>query len=174
MLDTIFRELESGIWAEHNPSSCPCSGRGWLGSDLDTWHRCPLHGQGVPHPEDEEVFHNEVLHLLTIRRAAWRHFQQRSGLPPRDFRYHVERCLTSVGISGMHPQDWVDAAEQVSDALVAEMQDERARLMGYSCRLEAAWAAEAEVEAAARRCGMDPDHYAPRGSSRRADLDSWY
>jgi hypothetical protein len=174
MFENAMRELDSGVWAEHNPSRCPCGGRGWMGSDFDTWHRCPIHGVGVPHPEDEEAFFNHVLHTLEVRRAAWRHFQVRSGLLPRVFRSTVEHRLAMVGSAALHPQDWVDAAETVSDERVTEMLEERARRMGYSCRLEAAWAAEAQVEAEARSRHMDPDVYATRGSPERADADSWY
>jgi len=47
-LDT---HLKSGAWAEE--VDCLCRGRGWLLSDYDAWYRCPLHGQGMPHPEED-------------------------------------------------------------------------------------------------------------------------
>ena len=50
--DQDFRDLESGLWAEPWSETCPCRGSGWLLSDFDTWHRCPVHGRGVPHPEE--------------------------------------------------------------------------------------------------------------------------
>ena len=54
-LQDEFRAMESGHWAEADAADCPCRGRGWLLSDLDTWHRCPIHGKGKPHPEDERA-----------------------------------------------------------------------------------------------------------------------
>lgn len=39
-------------WATDDPTTCACHGRGWFLSDLDTWHKCPLHkGTGID-PED--------------------------------------------------------------------------------------------------------------------------
>ncbi len=37
-----------GLTAEE----CRCCGGGWILSDVDTWHRCPDHFAGQPHPED--------------------------------------------------------------------------------------------------------------------------
>lgn len=33
---------------------CICHGRGWVGSEIDTWHECRFH-TGQPHPEDEPL-----------------------------------------------------------------------------------------------------------------------
>lgn len=38
---------------DSNPDLCKCNGGGWVLSNLDQWHRCPIHGAGLPHPEDE-------------------------------------------------------------------------------------------------------------------------
>lgn len=46
----------SGAWAHHNPTDCPCQGTGWLGSDLDTFHQCPIHYVGQIHPETD-IYH---------------------------------------------------------------------------------------------------------------------
>lgn len=37
------------------PDTCRCSG-GWLLSDYDTFHKCPTHYEGQPHPEDQEAW----------------------------------------------------------------------------------------------------------------------
>lgn len=49
-LQAEYNYMASGNWAHPDESECPCRG-GWLLSDLDTWHQCPYHGHGVPHPE---------------------------------------------------------------------------------------------------------------------------
>jgi len=132
-LTEAYRELESGAWATHHPSDCPCRGRGWIASDLDTWHRCPIHGRGVPHPETEEFdreFDMEA-HLLRVKREAWVTFRTRSGLRERVFR---ARAVALAGAVPTSPNGWLDAAREV----VEEVLEERARQRGFSCRLEAA------------------------------------
>lgn len=175
----IMRELDSGMWAEHNPASCPCHGNGWLHSDWDTLHQCPIHGRGVPHPEDEEREEefDFTAHRRQMYKEAWVYFRDRAKMTPWDFRSAVTAHVRStVRAATFTPtmQEWVAFAEEVADAVVTEEQEKRARAMGFSCRLEAAWAAEAQVEAEARQLGMDPDVYAPCGSPERADADSWY
>ena len=54
MLQAIYDTARSGQWADPNPADCPCR-NGWFLSDVDTWHRCPIHGHGVPHPEDDHA-----------------------------------------------------------------------------------------------------------------------
>ena len=44
----------TSLWADEDPSRCGCRGRGWMLSDVDTWHQCPAHGRGVMHPEEAE------------------------------------------------------------------------------------------------------------------------
>ena len=34
------------------PEECRCNGGGWILSEVDTWHKCPDHHKGQPHPED--------------------------------------------------------------------------------------------------------------------------
>lgn len=51
----ISSDLNSGAWAHPAPGQCPCRG-GWMLSDYDTWHRCPVHGTDVPHPDEAESF----------------------------------------------------------------------------------------------------------------------
>lgn len=108
----LWRDLERGNWAEINPSRCPCNGRGWLLSDFDTFHRCPIHGNGVPHPEDESLpaAFNEP-QLIKSQRIAYGMFRdiaERRGLNC-NFNDAVRRRLR-----GTEPQDWVDAAEELA------------------------------------------------------------
>lgn len=41
----------SSTWSHEDAARCGCRGRGWWLSEVDTWHCCPCHGKGVPHPE---------------------------------------------------------------------------------------------------------------------------
>jgi hypothetical protein len=53
--ETYYREVcTSHAWADHDADDCGCKGRGWWLSEIDTWHACPFHGKGVPHPEYPE------------------------------------------------------------------------------------------------------------------------
>ena len=162
---------------EMNPSKCPCQGRGWFLSDYDTWHRCPIHGVGLPHPEDEDAqwtSQQTWVHHRDYCREAYKYFWRQSGLSSREF---LLKCTDEVKLRWdfvPHPHQWVDAADAVAEREWQEQADRDARAQGYSCRLEAALAAEAVLEAGARHRNMDPDEYATRGSPERADADRWY
>jgi hypothetical protein len=41
-------------WIREKAEDCGCRGRGWYLSDLDTYHRCPVHYKGQRHPEEYE------------------------------------------------------------------------------------------------------------------------
>lgn len=43
----------ANVWADSDPERCGCHGSGWFLSDLDTFHRCPVHYTGQPHPEED-------------------------------------------------------------------------------------------------------------------------
>ena len=51
-LQSMFDYAQSCDWAREERSECPCRG-GWLLSDLDTWHRCPLHADEDPRNPEE-------------------------------------------------------------------------------------------------------------------------
>lgn len=51
-LQSYYDAFSSGCWANPNPEACPCGGSGWALSEVDTWHECPVHYAGQPHPED--------------------------------------------------------------------------------------------------------------------------
>lgn len=138
-MDHPVAQLDRGGWAEDNPSRCPCRGSGWLGSDFDTWHRCPIHGDGVPHPEDDSYFDLSA-HLLACLRRAWVVFRRRSGMLPADFRATCEARLPSN--EPWTPEAWVDAADAVATDAIGAHDEEDALRRGYSCALEARWADE--------------------------------
>lgn len=44
--------IETG-WASHpNKKHCNCHGSGWILSDWDTWHKCPLHYKNQLNPDE--------------------------------------------------------------------------------------------------------------------------
>lgn len=141
----IMRDLDSGRWAEINPVRCPCRGSGWLLSDFDTFHACPVHGNGVPHPEDEDMVFDYEAHMLKVRRAAYATFRNtamRHNVDRVQFRKLVEARVASE----RRPQDWVNAAEEVAEDLSMMAAEEEAHRLGYSCRLEMSWALDAADE----------------------------
>ena len=53
-LATYYREFaQAGAWIDEDPNRCGCRGGGWFLSEVDTWHKCPVHGRDVPHPEED-------------------------------------------------------------------------------------------------------------------------
>jgi hypothetical protein len=168
------QELDGGGWAERNPSTCPCR-NGWLASDWDTWHRCPIHGKGVPHPEDEDATYDYAALARRIHREAFVWFRGqalRSGMTQGAFRTAVRRAVRSSTDAEPTMADWVDAADKVAEEVWREAAEARAQAAGYSCRLEAALEAEAAFEHGCRRRGLDPDmeEHGPLA----VDRDSWY
>lgn len=118
-LQDEYNFCQSGQWAETNPSKCPCRNLGWMLSDLDTWHCCPIHGNGVPEPHDDDHLDtfNYAAHKLSNMRAALLTFQriaQNFGLTPRKFKASVmARVARERG--PVTPATWVNAAEDVCE-----------------------------------------------------------
>lgn len=134
-----YQELRGGAWAHLNPSQCPCRGHGWLLSDLDTHHKCPVHGAGVPHPENEEDHSgfDAKAHTLGIYRraaAAYRDRFVKAGGTVAEFKALVVKALAGKG--AVTPARWVDIAMEIAEVQVADTADERAVAAGYSCDLE--------------------------------------
>jgi hypothetical protein len=45
--------IEAGWSSTEDPETCACHGGGWILSQLDSWHACPVHHvKGQRHPED--------------------------------------------------------------------------------------------------------------------------
>lgn len=177
MFENEIRDLESGVWADPNPSQCPCRGHGWFNSDFDVAFECRIHSHGAPHPEDEErrETFDWAAHDVRVHRQAWRDAQARSGMERWAFRVAVEAHVRAcTGFVAPTMREWVDFAFDVAEHEWSEAQDSRARRMGFSCRLEASWAAEGAFEAGCRRRNVDPDGDNMRGSPERADADSWH
>lgn len=62
-----------GRWARESTSECPCGGSGWALSEVDTWHKCPCHWAGQPHPEDDldDLFSREERIAVVVCRYAY-------------------------------------------------------------------------------------------------------
>lgn len=44
---------QSGSWQREDAERCGCKGSGWWLSELDTWHKCSVHGKANDrHPEE--------------------------------------------------------------------------------------------------------------------------
>lgn len=54
-LQDYYDACKTGFWANPDCRRCGCKGRGYWLSDLDTWHECPYHFSGQPHPNDDYV-----------------------------------------------------------------------------------------------------------------------
>jgi hypothetical protein len=68
-----YEAFSVGYWSDPDPAHCGCRGGGWALSEVDTWHRCPQHGAGVPHPEER---HEGVM-------PEWRKCED-EGIAPED------------------------------------------------------------------------------------------
>jgi len=53
-LQAYYDAFRTGYWAHPDADRCPCHGSGWALSEVDTWHKCPIHYNGQAHPEDYE------------------------------------------------------------------------------------------------------------------------
>jgi hypothetical protein len=149
-----YRQMESGAWAEVNPSKCPCRGNGWLLSDLDTWHKCPLHSAGCSHPDAEELDGEapettseaaDDARRLTLYRNAYATFQTRfvklgAGTAAQFTKAVKARALAPT------PEELTNAAELVAGEYEQDHAEEIARRRGFSCALEMSLAGEAMWE----------------------------
>lgn len=153
MTQEIARDLESGLWAETNPFRCPCKGRGWFLSDFDSYHRCPIHGNGVPHPCDDEGTEtfDAAEHAVRVARTAFKTFYTRANkvraMTPVEFKSccAAERLIRN---GQDNVRSWVNAAECLCTRLEIIAREERACANGYSCALEENFAWEATWERA--------------------------
>lgn len=112
MNDQIMQELNSSAWNEINPTRCPCR-HGWLLSDFDTWHRCHEHGQGVPHPEDDDTGFNVVYHTLAMFRKAYKTY--RDIAVHFGFRGNFNEAVRSIMDANTSPAAWVESAEVIAE-----------------------------------------------------------
>jgi len=144
--------LDRGTWAETNPSKCPCHGFGWILSDYDTWHRCPLHSACVPHPEDEtEETFDFAAHLLQVQRVAFEKYRNLAHMAGwrsshLTFTKSCRRALLAAGVKAPTAAQWVDEAEAQAEDLARMRAEMDAQSRGFTCDLEARLADEAVWE----------------------------
>jgi len=55
-LALYYENFCAGWWAQENEDECPCHGGGWALSEVDTWHKCPVHYRGQPDRDDCDGF----------------------------------------------------------------------------------------------------------------------
>ena len=101
--------VELGHWAYPDAAHCACSGGGWVLSNWDTWHCCPYHGKGVPHPETESPSDDELLAEARARYQRYREWAADHGLTRAAFD---AACRAAVAKDAA-PDCWADAAENV-------------------------------------------------------------
>ena len=164
MYGQTARDLDSGNWANLNPNLCPCKGSGWLHSDLDSFHACPVHKTASQrHPEDQfdgewtaEIeaaidaeFAQIAAERLTLNRNLFERFTEiaRKAGFKGNFKAACEEVLGDYEEgSAPGPLAWLDAADKVSEAVAKEARETEARAQGYSCDLEARFADYARIE----------------------------
>lgn len=50
-----YEAFRTNYWATTDAATCRCHGSGWALSEVDTWHKCPVHFvPGTPHPDEAE------------------------------------------------------------------------------------------------------------------------
>ncbi len=68
-----YQAFSTGYWASEDAASCPCHGQGYVLSEVDTWHECPVHFCGQLHPDAldgaPEGFDAQALELESM--TAW-------------------------------------------------------------------------------------------------------
>ena len=108
------------------PSRCGCRGGGWIVTDYDTRHECPLHYRDQPNPEFEYEIDDAVWDAvrLDLDREAYACIRRgsvedlmRAGLTEEQA---FERFL--FGVTGRlpanpRPEDWLEAADWVATGI---------------------------------------------------------
>lgn len=158
-LQDEYRYMESGQWAERNPLTCPCRGGGWLLSDLDTWHKCPVHKhEGMGHPEDEGDNEGEMLAECTPEeRESYYAAKDQPRIEMLRKLYAASRdAARGEGFTGnfkaacvglLHDAEWLASYKLSADAEITP----------------AMWAAAAEDVADDAHFDKEADEYEPEG-----------
>jgi len=120
MNNQVWQELNLNAWADPNPFICLCRGSGWLLSDLDSWHKCPWHGENVPHPEEDDQDFDPKAHLLDQARSAFVYFREEARKAGFVGNF-PQACLKAAGKTDLSPMEWLVAAELVIDNLLARL-----------------------------------------------------
>ena len=65
-----YEVMETKGWAHPDSDFCLCGGRGWVLSEVDTWHKCPFHSDGKGHPEEGGEEEGAVLMAAVLPEPA--------------------------------------------------------------------------------------------------------
>ena len=80
-LQAEYEYLCTGSWAAEDSEECPCHGHGWLLSDLDTTHKCPIHFKGQLHGDEiENLIENGATEeaIEKIQEKAFKDWQEKT------------------------------------------------------------------------------------------------
>ena len=71
-LEHYYNNFRAGSFERRDPDKCGCRGTGYALSQVDTWHKCPVHfTPGQRHPEDD---HDEcdalIIDVVDVRTVA--------------------------------------------------------------------------------------------------------
>lgn len=69
-LQAYYDNFRTGYWATESAEDCPCHGRGYALSEVDTWHKCPVHHAGQLSPEDLDGLYESGASEEVIEAAA--------------------------------------------------------------------------------------------------------
>jgi len=115
-LQTYYDAFKTAYWADEDAAVCRCKGSGWVLSEVDTFHECPVHYDGQPNNESSE----EECEAYELRKAreAYKAIASQSvaefarfGVDAACFNRHVRRELAEGGAEG-----WIEAAQVVAEA----------------------------------------------------------
>lgn len=74
-LQLYYDNFKTGYWAEEDAALCPCHGGGYALSEVDTWHKCPIHYAGQLSPDDLDSLSNatpeEIEAAEVLEKAKW-------------------------------------------------------------------------------------------------------
>lgn len=76
-LQAYYDNFRTGYWATESAEDCPCHGRGFALSEVDTWHKCPVHYAGQLSPEDlDSLFASDATEEVieaaaVVAKAEW-------------------------------------------------------------------------------------------------------
>ena len=137
----IYRQLESGAWADPDYFVCPCRG-GWLLSDFDSFHRCPFHAEGDRHPEDDSEYTEEeekmnATYRVRMARQTFKHYDRAAReLGIEGFKVKVIDAFFATDEGLSREERFCKAAAEVVAKAAYEAREVTARRKGYSCGFE--------------------------------------
>ena len=112
-----FQGWERGGWEHPAPSKCPCKGTGWALSNLDTWHKCQVHGFGTQHPENDTPWDSSAWRGAMRRLFSWMRGEAFAAGFSGDFNASCGAAKPTT------VREWLDAAWGVLDSVSPPNED---------------------------------------------------